>query len=237
LSAGNPHLQPEIGNRIELAYNKDLANLGSFLVSLFYRTSNHDIQPYTVYYADLPIGDTIYTNVAFSTRQNIGLEKNLGSNLFADIHINQKLDLRANIFLFYRRTINALNPGYNASSFNYRFNLNASYQFPHNLAAEFFGNFNSARNEVQGRYPSYTSYSVAFRKLFWNKKGSLALTANNFLSEYVNQRTSIAGPGFSLNSLRQVPYRSIGLNFTWKFGVLEFKEKKEDNSGSNQPAE
>ena len=115
--------------------------------------------------------------------------------------------------------------------------MNAAYQFSPTLAAEFFGNFNSARNEVQGKYPSFTTYSFAIRKQFWNKKGSLALMANNPFSEYVNQRTSLFGPNFSTNSIRKVPFRSIGINFTWKFGKLEFKKEKEENGGGNPPTE
>jgi len=44
-----------------------------------------------------------------------------------------------------------------------------------------------------------------------------------------------------LDGLRQIPFRSIGLNFTWKFGKLEFKKEKDNapdpgmgGDGSNQ---
>ncbi|HXL57213.1 MAG TPA: outer membrane beta-barrel protein, partial [Chitinophagaceae bacterium] len=128
-----------------------------------------------------------------------------------------------------------IDKGYNSHSFNYRFNLNTSYQFTNTLVAEFFGNFNSARHEAQGRYPSFTSYSVAIRKQFWNKKGSVALTANNPFSKYVNQQTSLFGPGFAVTSIRKIPFRSIGINFTWKFGKLEFKKDKEENNVNLNP--
>ncbi|HWB28312.1 MAG TPA: TonB-dependent receptor [Chitinophagaceae bacterium] len=236
ISQGNPYLLPEIGNRYELSYNRDLGKSGSFMVTAFYRTSNHDIQPYIVYYPSLTVGDTTYNNVAVSTSENIGLEKNMGMNLFGDLHFTTKLDVRTNVFFFYRHTVNALDPGLNANSFNYRINMNISYQFAPTFAAEFFGNFNSARHEVQGRYPSFTSYSMALRKQFWNKKGSLALTANNILSEYVNQRTQVTGANFVVNSVRKVPFRSIGINFTWKFGKLEFKKDKDNNRDNAMPA-
>lgn len=228
ISTGNPYLQPQIGNRYELSYNKQINNIGSFMIAAFYRTSNHDIQPYVVFYPDYTVGDSVFTNVSVSTRQNIGLEKNIGINLFSSIDVSNALNLRTNMFFYERNTINALDPGYNSNSFNYHINLNASYQFKHDVAAEVFGNFRSARNEVQGRYPSFTTYSFAVRKQFWNKKGSLALTAVNVFSQYLDQRTVLTGPNFTTNNLRQIPFRSIGLNFTWKFGKLEFK--KDDNT-------
>jgi len=237
ISAGNAFLRSELGYRYELGYNRDFGPIGSIMVNLFYRVSQDDIQPYIVYYPSYKVGDSTYTNVSVSTRQNIGTEKNAGINLFGDLHPNPKLNIRANVFLFKRHTINLLDPGYNYNSFNYRFNLNASYQFTSTLVAEFFGNFNSARHEAQGAYPSFTSYSFAVRRQFWKKKGSLALSANNFFSQYVNQRTTLSGPNFSVNSLRQIPFRSVSLNFAWKFGKLDFKKEKQESEPANTPAE
>ena len=106
--------------------------------------------------------------------------------------------------------------------------MNLTYQVTSSFVMEFFGNFNSARNEIQGRYPSFTSYNFAARKQFWNKKASIAFTTTNPFSQYVNQATALAGTDFTLNSLRRVPYRSFGINFTLKFGRLEFKKEKEE---------
>ena len=232
LTAGNPFLKPEIGNRIELALSNDLGKTGNLLVNLFYRESKNDIQPFINYYSSFRAGDSVYTNVSVSTRQNIGTETNMGVNLFGDFHLSTKLNLRSNISLFRRHTINAIDRGYNINSFNYRFNINANYQFSTLLVAEFFANFNSPRNEVQGRYPSFTSYTLAVRKQIWKKKGSVALTATNPFNEYLTQRTVLSGPDFRVNSLRKIHFRTIGLNFTWKFGKLEFKKPAEENEGN-----
>ncbi|HVT86122.1 MAG TPA: TonB-dependent receptor [Chitinophagaceae bacterium] len=235
ISTGNPYLNPEIGHRFELSYNKNFDNAGSFMVSAFYRINDHDIQPFIVFYPSLRVGDSLYTNVAVSTRQNIGKEKNWGLNFFVNLNFTDKFSLRSNFFFFYRHTLNALDPGYNSYSFNYRLNLNASYQISKNLAGEIFGFFNSPRHEAQGQYPSFTFYSMALRKQFWNKKASLAFTVSNPFSNYVTQRTKLFGPDFTINGVRQIAFRSFGLNFTWKFGKLEFKKDKENNqdNGNN----
>jgi len=235
---GNPDLKPEFSNRFELTYNHDLPQSGAYMVTMFYRENKNDIQPFIVYYPTIHVGDTVYTNVAVTTRQNIGIEKNIGTNIFCDLHFNSKLNIRGNLFFFYRHTINQVDKGYNSNSTNYRFNMNASYQFRKDFAAEVFGNFNSVRHEAQGTYPSFTSYSLAARKQLWNKKGSIALTANNIFSKYVDQEVNLYGPGFVTTSLRKVPFRSIGVNFTWKFGKLEFKKEKEPNNDNlNSSAE
>ena len=169
-TAGNPYLKPEIRHRFELGWNYELNSGGSFMISAFYRTSQNDIQPYMVYYASLPVGDTVYTNVSVSTQENIGLEKDLGMNFFADLHLTAKFNVRGNLFFFYRKTENAIDPNYNSQSWNYRANINMSYNFNSNLAGEFFGNFTSPRNELQGRYPAFSSYTIAFRKQIWKKE-------------------------------------------------------------------
>jgi len=229
ITTGNPYLQPEIGHRLELGWSDDLEAGGSFMISAFYRVNQDDIQPYVVYYASLQVGDTIYKNVAVSTRQNIGTEKNVGMNLFSDLHLTTKFNIRTNIFLFYRQGINALDSNLKVESFNYRINMNLSYNFSPTLAGEFFANFNSPRNEIQGKYPSFSSYTFAFRKQIWKRKGSIAITGTNIFSEYLNQATVLYGPDFTVNSLRKIPFRSIGINFTWKFGKLDFKKDKKDN--------
>lgn len=230
ITAGNPYLNPETGNRYELAYSLNFKKTGSVSITAFYRTSNNTIQGYLVYYPSLKIGDTTYTNVSVNTRKNIGLEKDEGISLFGDLHFFTKLNVRTNFFAFYRRTVNAINIGMNSSSFIYRSNINMNYQFGKNIVAEFFGNFNSKRRDLQVLYPSFFSYSVAIRKQFWNKNGSLALTAINPFAQYVNQTIKLYGVGFNVTSSRQIPFRSFGINFTWKFGTLKYKNRKLDNA-------
>ena len=110
-----------------------------------------------------------------------------------------------------------------------------SYQFNNKLAAEFWQlQFAAARST--GRYPSFATYSFAIRKQFWDKKGSVALSAINPFSKYVLQETNIFGPGFTAVNNRKVPFRSVSINFTWKFGKLTFKKEPENNN-NNSPAE
>jgi outer membrane receptor protein involved in Fe transport len=231
MTQGNPFLLPEHGERIELTYSKEIKEIGSVMFSVFQRNSDQDIQPYVSYYPSLQVGDSLYYNVNLSKSENIGLEKNTGINIFTDIKVNSAFSIRSNISYYYRKIYNSIDHYYNATSQNYRANLNLTYEFSKTLVTEWFGNFNSARNEVQGRYPANIAYSMAIRKKFWNNKASLGFIANNPFAEFVKQQTLINGPNFNSNNIRYVPSRSFGISFNWRFGKLEFKkERKEEGS-------
>jgi ferric enterobactin receptor len=235
ISRGNPDLQPEIGDNAELGYSKNFEKGGSVNLNLFYRGSRRDIQPYIVYYPSFAVGDSVYNNVSVNTFENIGTEHMFGLSLFGSMPVSEKLNLRSNLSLFDKYIINRFNGNSAINSFNYRININASYQASKTLVIEFFGNFNSPRNEVQGKYPSFTTYNLAMRKLIWNKKGSIGFTTTNPFNKYVRQETQVTGQQFVLNSLRQLPFRSFGISFSYKFGKLEFKKEKEENGNTNAP--
>ncbi len=231
ISTGNQNLRPEIGDKLELSYSTSFNNGANINATLFYRGNKDDIQSYTQFYPTYKIGDSTYTNVAISTRENIGREDNYGVNLFASYPIKDKLEIRSNISLYDRYIITGLSSGGNTHGVNYRANLNASYQISSSLIIETMGNFNSSRINAQGKMPSFTYYNVAFRKQFLKKKASFALTANNFFDKYVNMKTDLTGANFSIVNYRKIPFRSLGFNFTYKFGKMEFKNehKPEDN--------
>jgi outer membrane receptor protein involved in Fe transport len=237
ITTGNPALKPETTHNIELGYSKFFEKGINLNVNAFYRGNRADIQTYQRYYPSYQIGDSTYYNVSVSTRENIGREDNIGVNLFVSANIKKKFSLRSNISAFQRYIYNSIVPGANINGFNYRVNLNASYQISSTFIGEAFGNFNSPRINVQGTMPAFITYNIALRKQFYHQKMSLAFTATNPFNKYVNQRTETTGVNFTSSSLKQLPYRSIGINFTWKFGKLEFKRQKEaeDANLTNPP--
>lgn len=234
ISTGNPNLRPEIGHNYELGYNKSFKKGGNVYFAGFYRYNTDDIQAYTTYYPVLNINGTDYPNVSLTQRYNIGSQTIAGVNLFGSVPITEKLNLRSNMFFGQRVNKNPGNP--TVSGFNYRINLNGTYQFGHDLAAEVFGNFNSSQKTIQGTRPAFAFYNLALRKQFWNKKASLGFTAANPFNQYVTQKTVTSGSNFNQYNIRQVPLRSFGLTLSYKFGKLEFKkdDEKENSQGGQQ---
>ena len=230
ISTGNPDLKPEQGHNFELGYNKSFAKGANIYVAAFYRYNTDDLQSFTTFYSNLVIGDNNYSNVSLNQRYNIGREVTEGVNLYGSLPLG-KLSLRSNMFFADRITDNPGSP--QVSGFTYRINLNGSYDFGNDFAGEVFLNYRSSQRGIQGTNPAFAFYNLALRKQFMNKKASIGLTAANPFSQYINQRSSVYGPNFDQNSLRQQPFRSFGISLSYKFGKLEFKKEREpeDNGG------
>jgi len=235
LLQGNPYLKPERTNAAELTYSRFFEQGSSILINCFYRNTRDDEQTYILNYDSITIGHTIYKNATVTTNENAGNQQLAGINISGILAVNQKLEVRGNFQVFNKYIVSNLVPGTTFSSYNYRSNINASYKFSGTLVAEFFGNFNSARTEIQGKFPSFTSYSFAARKVLTKKKASIAVTTTNPFNQYTNQATAVTGTDFTVNSNRKIPYQSFGINFTYKFGKMEYKEKKkEEDETQNQ---
>lgn len=235
ISAGNPDLRPELGNNFETGYSKSFKSGASLNVTAFYRRNSDDIKSYTDFYPTYLEGDIIYNNVSFSKRINTGGENRLGSNLYASVPVTGKFTLRSNVMISNKSIIfdyKGINQ--NTSGMEYRMNLNASYQFPKDLSAEVFGNYNSPRVSIQGAGSSFLFYTIAARKQFLNRRASIGVSATDPFNKYINQRSTIVQTGNVQYSLRQVPYRSFGITLSYKFGNLKF-DNKEDKGEPEMP--
>ena len=224
ISTGDPNLKPEYGHNFEVGYNTSFSNGANIYVAGFYRYNTNDLQSFTTFYPNLKVLDTTYSNVSLTQQYNIGKEVTEGVNLFGSLPVG-KLTFRTNMFFADRITDNPGSP--QVSGFTYRLNLNASYEFAKDLAAEFFINDRSSQRTIQGTNPGFVFYNFAVRKQFMHKNASIGLTATNPFNEYVNVQSNTYGPNFNQNSLREIPLRSFGSSLMYKFGKMEFKKEKE----------
>ena len=231
ISTGNPLLRPEIGHNYELGYSKSFTDGSNLMASAFYRYNTDDIQAFSTFYPSLNIGGTEYSNVTLTQRYNIGSQTGVGLNLFGSIPAG-KFIFRSNVQLGERTNST---PGLTSvTGFGYRVNLNASYQFPADLMAELFGNYNSSQKNLQGTRPAFGFYNIALRKQFLNKKASIGFTGANPFAQYVSQVTTTHGASFDQANLRRIPYRSFGITLSYKFGKLEFKKEKDEHTNDQQ---
>ena len=235
ISTGNPLLKPELGNNFELGYAGSFKKGGNIYLGLFERINSHDVKDFTTFYPDYQIGDSIYHNVSVSSRLNLGEEYNSGITVSGSYPVTSKLNLRGNLMISHRYQVTHLPTGNISTGLRTRVNLNATYELPKDLVVEFFGFYNAASRNIQGKSPQFFIYNFAFRKLFWDKKASIGFTATNPFSKYIKQVSTIATDSYTSASIRQLQLRSFGISFMYKFGKLQFDKKKpeEDNNDLN----
>jgi Outer membrane protein beta-barrel family len=97
-----------------------------------------------------------------------------------------------------------------------------------------FAFMHGPRVQLQGQQGGFAMYSVGVKKDFSNKKGSIGIAGENFLSNSVGaMRTEFTSPQFSQISNSNLFNRGIRLTFTYKFGKMEFTESKKTRSVKN----
>lgn len=228
ITTGNPGLKPEIGDNMELGYTKNFTNGATISFTLTERINSQDLKQITTFHPTYTVNGTDYTNVSVTTRENIGKEYNSGGILSGSLPLfNNKFNIRGNMMLFHRYIVSTIYVGNLDMGLRYRLNLNLNYQFPKNYIVEIFGNYNSAAKNIQGKNPQSITYTIAARKQFWNKKASIGFTATNPFNKYIRQITTIDTNDYSSYAIRELPLRSFGVSFSYKFGKTDFKKEKD----------
>jgi ferric enterobactin receptor len=211
---GNPNLEPEESDQVEIGYNgffKGLVINGA----VYYRNVRNVIQSY------LFIEEN---GVSVNTFGNIGENHNTGVNLFGQLTLFSDWVIRGSFNGFYIiQEGQILDQNLRNKDFQYNIFLNSTYQLKGGYAFEVFGLFNSQRVTLQGRNPAFSIHNIAFKKDLWNKKGSLGLTLTNPFSKYLKFKQDLEGPEFTQTFTNAIPFRAIGINFSYRFGKTEFK--------------
>ncbi|MBS1510832.1 MAG: TonB-dependent receptor [Bacteroidetes bacterium] len=237
VTTGNPNLQPEIGHMYELTYAKTYDKGGNINIVLYMQRNSPDIKPYTTYYSLYKIGDSTYQDLTITTRATIAAEVRAGVNIAASMPVTKRFSVRGNVMMFNRHLNNVYDTPAVINGFGVRSNLNLAYQFSKAMAGEIFGNYMSGM-KWQGQRPPSFSYTIALRRQFKNTKGSIGIIAVNPFNRYINQKAVQQSKGFTTNTFQQLPYRSFGISFAYKFGKLKFsKPKDSDNYLYTPPGE
>lgn len=229
ITTGNPALKPEIGNNMEFGYSKNFDNGGNISMTLTERINSQDLKQITTFYPVFTANGVEYNDVSVTSRKNVGKEYNSGGIITASLPFcNNKLNVRGNFMAFHRYIVSDYF-GNIDMGFRYRLNLNLNYQFANDYILEAFGNYNSAAKNIQGKNPQSITYTLAGRKMFWNKKASIGFTMTNPFNKYIRQVTTVITGDYDSYSVRQLPFRSFGLSFSYKFGKTELKKEKDIN--------
>jgi len=221
ITLGNPLLNPETADQIELAYNTFVKGI-VINAAVFYRQTNNRIESF------LSINEE---GVSVTNFQNIGQNNSIGVNLFSSANIKKKLSLRGGINIFtYSVDGEANGQAYSREAIQFGANFGGTLSLKKGLKIEGFGFARGRRQTVQGKIPSFWMYSLGLKKEIWEKRGAIGLRLVEPFNKSKAFITELDGDTFSQRSEFVIPFRSIGVNFSYKFGKLDFKTQKKRGS-------
>nr|WP_247237567.1 TonB-dependent receptor [Telluribacter sp. SYSU D00476] len=232
ITIGNPSLSPELTNNFELGLSRTIKK--TFINATFFGRSTNNAITQVSQASDTLVGAIV------TTYQNIGKQHAYGTNIFANIAVTSKISIGMFLNSFYTSlTGQAMGlDGASATVTNTGFTVGggsfASAQFGNGWGAQAFGFMQGSQVQLQGRQGGFGFYSLGVKKDFANKKGSLGLAAENFLSNRFNIHSTLNSAQFSQVSNAYLYNRGVRMTFTYKIGKMTASApKKRAKSVSN----
>lgn len=218
ISQGNPLLDPEFTDNLEVSLNTFFTN--TFLtVSAFARTTNNAIE--TIRDVTTLNG----SNVIRSNFANIGSQKAFGINAFGNYSYKAKFQLGiGGDFYYVDLDNNVPNPIYAASNTGFvgSFRAFGGYNIKKGWGFQLFSFYKANQVNLQGSTGGFGIYSLSLKKDFVNKKGSIGFGAENFFTPEFKIRTKIDSPIISQTSINTLRNMNFKINFSYKIGKMTF---------------
>ena len=222
LVVGNPRLDPELTDQIELTYNTNLWGITIFS-SLYYKNNTQIIEQIAT------TDDELVVRTSFD---NVGTNNSVGINLFTSKSIG-KLTIRGGGDIYtYNASGQIDGDEFENSALSYRLFANGEFSFTGTLKADFFGFFQAPRFTLQGENASFSIMGVGFKKEFKNSSIGIRIIEPFVRDKDFN--SDITGSDFRQLTFFSIPFRSVGVNFSYKFGKVDFRERKSKIKNTDQ---
>ena len=235
IQIGDPTLKPEIADRIEFGYST-YAKKTYLNLTLYTRLNTDDIQSISQR-SDTLIGAVV------SRRANIGKEYNYGTNLFTTINITPRWSVNANLDIMYRfiqgvaLDISSQSVLLSNSGFRWGGRFDSQLQLAKGWMVQANFGYRGKDIALQGYRIGFAQYSLGARKEFGNKRGSLGVAAENFLTNGMRFTSILNSAQFDQDYRQYIYNSSIRLTFGYKIGSLNgAKVKKGKAAGGEEDA-
>ncbi len=224
ITQGNPELDPELTDQVELG-TSFFKNSLYINVTGFARFTNNSIESIR----------TIDEDVITTTYGNIGTKRNYGVNIYGNITLFKIWQVGGGIDGYYANlnnnsgdvSVRSSNSGYVFSG-RFRTGLN----FKNGWGFQGGGFMRGKEVQLQGTQMGFRMYDLGVKKDFNNKRGSIGFGMENFLAPRFNMRTVMETATFTQVNNNFMYNRGFRMNFSYKLGKMEFVEQKKKRGKS-----
>ena len=229
ITVGNPNLRPEISNNLELSLSKTFKR-NYVNASVFGRQTNNSILRIS------SPSDTL-AGAIVTTYQNLGKQQTTGLNLFGNFFLTQKWSINGGMDMYYTYLEGQVQTksGYqliNNDGIVVSGRLMSQLSLDKGWGLQAFGGYRGRDVTLLGSRSGMGFYSLGVRKDFNEKKGTIGLSAENFVGGMV-MRTVNNSPLFTQKDANYIYNQNIKLTFSYKLGNMRMVEKKKTKSVNN----
>jgi outer membrane receptor protein involved in Fe transport len=251
VSRGNPNLNPEFTNSLELSYSKQFKNRDNFIASVYFKNTNDLITRFITKEFD----DVLDREVFVSSYINANKSYVTGLELTSRNKMTKFWDLTSNAN-FFTSKIDVENQPEQDQFVSYFIKLNNSFRLPKNFTLQLSGDYTSkiisspggsgggggrggfggggmfgggGNSTAQGYIrPNYGVDAALRFEFLKNRTASLSLNVNDIFRTKMYDAYSLQSGLFEQNVERRRDPQVFRLNFTWRFGKFDaslFKRK------------
>ena len=232
IRVGNPYLKPETVDRIEIGYSTQLKK--TYLnFSLYTRLNTDDIQSISQR-SDTLVG-AVVTRVT-----NLGKEYNYGTNVFATINLTPRWSINTNLDIMYRfiqglaLDINGLSTLISNQGIRWGGRFDSQLQLDKGWVLQANIGYRGKDIALQGYRIGFAQYSLGARKSFTNKRGSIGIVAENFLTQGMRFTSVLNSAQFNQDYRQYIYNSSVRATFSYKLGSLNGAKVKKNKSLSDE---
>ena len=215
ISFGNPELDPELTDQVELG-TSFFKNSLYINVSTFARFTNNSIES---------IRSTNAEGVISTTYGNIGEKQNYGANIFGNLTLFKRWQVGGGLDAYYA---NLINRGTNSSNDGIVVSgrIRTGLTLKKGWGIQGGGFLRGREVQLQGTQAGFRMYDLGVKKDFANKRGSIGFGMENFLAPSFKMKTSLETPQFTQNNTNFLYNRGFRINFSYRLGKMSFVETK-----------
>ncbi|MFD1140414.1 TonB-dependent receptor domain-containing protein [Larkinella insperata] len=230
ITFGNPYLEPELTDNVELSSSVYIKK--TYLnFSLFARRTDNSIES---------VRSTTQEGVITTTYQNIGHKENYGANVFGNISLFSKWQLGGGVDTYYSYiTNNSPTPSLNASNSGWVVTgrLFTNLTLKNGWGVQGFGFMQGRSVQLQGYQSGFGFYTLGIKKDFKDDKGqtkgSLGLAGENFLANRFKMQTQLSSPTFQQSNINYIYNRGVRLTFSYRIGKMSFDQPQRRRKSVN----